>query len=146
MLPTNKYTMTPQQAEIVKKSFPKVLAGTLSATQTLYNKLFELAPDTKELFKNTSMERQSQMLISAIGRLVKSIDHWDTVKSDLEALAKRHAGYGLRPEHFVYFGHAFIHMLKNMYGNEWNSDLEESWKVVYQKISEVMIGVLFENK
>ena len=28
--------MTPQQAEIVKKSFPKVLAGTLSATQTLY--------------------------------------------------------------------------------------------------------------
>lgn len=45
--------MTPQQAEIVKKSFPKVLAGTLSATQTLYDKLFELAPDTRNLFKNT---------------------------------------------------------------------------------------------
>jgi hemoglobin-like flavoprotein len=42
--------MTPQQAEIVKKSFPKALAGTLSATQTLYDKLFELAPDTRNLF------------------------------------------------------------------------------------------------
>ncbi len=138
--------MNPQQAEIVKKSFPRVLAGTLSATQVLYDKLFELAPDTKELFKNTSMERQSQMLISAIGRLVKSIDNWDAVKPDLQALAKRHAGYGLSPEHFVYFGHAFIHMLKSMYKNEWNNDLEEAWKAVYQKISEVMIGTLFENK
>ncbi|WP_448529664.1 globin domain-containing protein [Raineya sp.] len=138
--------MTPQQAEIVKKSFPKVLAGTLSATQTLYDKLFELAPDTRNLFKNTPMERQSQMLVAAIGKLVKSIDNWDSVKPDLEALAKRHAGYGLSPEHFVYFGHAFVHMLKSMYGGEWNNDLEESWKAVYQKISEIMIGTLFENK
>lgn len=92
------------------------------------------------------MERQSQMLVAAIGKLVKSIDNWDSVKPDLEALAKRHAGYGLSPEHFVYFGHAFVHMLKSMYGGEWNNDLEESWKAVYQKISEIMIGTLFENK
>lgn len=138
--------MTPNQAEIVKKSFPKILAGTLSATHILYDKLFELSPDTRDLFKKTSMERQSQMLIAAIGKLVKSIDNWDTVKPDLEALAKRHAGYGLSPEHFVYFGHAFIHMLKSMYGSEWNTDLEEAWKVVYEKISEVMIGTLFESK
>ncbi|MCS6796664.1 MAG: globin domain-containing protein [Raineya sp.] len=138
--------MTPQQSEIVKKSFPKILAGTLTATQVLYDKLFELAPETKALFKNTSIDRQSQMLIAAIGKLVKSIDNWENVKADLEALAKRHAGYGLSPEHFVYFGHAFIHMLKSMYGNEWNTELEEAWKAVYQKISEVMIGTLFENK
>lgn len=132
--------MTPEQAEVVKKSFPKILAGTLTSTQVLYDKLFELAPDTKELFKNTSMERQSQMLISAISKLVKSIDNWDTVKPDLEALAKRHATYGLTPEHFAYFGQAFIYMLKTMYGSDWNNQLEEAWKAVYQKISEVMIA------
>lgn len=35
---------------------------------------------------------------------------------------------------------------KSLYGGEWNNDLEESWKAVYQKISEIMIGTLFENK
>lgn len=58
------------------------------------------------------------MLLVAIGKLVKSIDNWKAMKTDLEALAKRHAGYGLSPEHFVYFGQAFIHMLKTMHAED----------------------------
>ncbi|WP_448527977.1 globin domain-containing protein [Raineya sp.] len=137
--------MTAEQSAIIKQSFPKVLARTLGNAQILYDKLFELAPETKELFKNTSMERQSQMLVAAIGKLVRSIDNWESVKPDLEALAKRHAGYGLKPEHFVSFGIAFLHMLKSMYENEWNSGLEDAWKAIYQRISEVMVSTLFAS-
>ncbi|MDX1903258.1 MAG: globin domain-containing protein [Thermonemataceae bacterium] len=138
--------MTNAQSQLVKQSFPKVLAGTLSGTKFLYEKLFELAPDSKELFKNTSMDKQAQMLIAAIGKLIKSIDQWDTVKPDLEVLAQRHIGYGLSPEHFVYFGQSFIYMLKNIFGADWNSELEDAWQAVYQRISEVMIGVIFSSK
>lgn len=137
--------MTAEQSAIIKQSSPKVLARTLGNAQILYDKLFELAPETKELFKNTSMERQSQMLVAAIGKLVRSIDNWENVKPDLEALAKRHAGYGLKPEHFVFFGIAFLHMLKSMYENEWNSSLEDAWKAIYQDISEVMVRTLFAS-
>jgi len=138
--------MTEAQNQIVKKSFPKVLEGTLSGTSILYNKFFELSPESKEFFKNTSMDRQSQMLIAAIGKIVKSIDNWDTMKPDLEALAGRHIGYGLSPEHFVYFGQAFMYMLQSIFESDWNAELEGAWRAVYQRVSEVMIGVIFEGK
>lgn len=83
------------------------------------------------------------MLISAIGKIVKSIDNWDTIKTDLENIATRHINYGLLPEHFAYFGQALIHMLKNSLGDNWNPELEDAWKAVYQNVSEVMIGVIF---
>jgi hemoglobin-like flavoprotein len=47
------------------------------------------------------------------------------------------------PEHFAYFGQALIYMLKNSLGDSWNPELEDAWKVVYQNVSEVMIGVIF---
>lgn len=137
--------MTEEQKALVKQSFPKVLAGTLSSTSSLYEKLFELAPETKDLFKNTSMDRQSQMLIAAIGRIVKSIDNWDVVKPDLEAIATRHINYGLSPEHFAFFGQALIHMLRTSLKENWTKDLEDAWKAVYQNVSEVMIGVIFSK-
>jgi nitric oxide dioxygenase len=135
--------MTEEQKNLVKQSFPKVLANTLSSRTVLYEKLFELAPESRELFKNTSLDRQSQMLIAAIGKIVKSIDNWDTIKPDLEAIAARHINYGLSPEHFAFFGQALIHMLKTSLKDTWNKDLEDAWKAVYQNVSEVMIGVIF---
>ncbi|GAB4485711.1 MAG: hypothetical protein OHK0045_03590 [Raineya sp.] len=137
--------MTEEQKSLVKQSFPKVLASTLSSTQVLYEKLFELAPESKDLFKNTSLDRQSQMLIAAIGRIVKSIDKWETVKPDLEAIASRHINYGLSPEHFAFFGQALIHMLQTSLKESWSKELEDAWKAVYQNVSEVMIGVIFSK-
>ncbi|GAB4123706.1 MAG: hypothetical protein Fur0027_01330 [Raineya sp.] len=137
--------MTEEQKSLVKQSFPKVLASTLSSTQVLYEKLFELVPESKDLFKNTSLDRQSQMLIAAIGRIVKSIDKWETVKPDLEAIASRHINYGLSPEHFAFFGQALIHMLQTSLKESWSKELEDAWKAVYQNVSEVMIGVIFSK-
>jgi nitric oxide dioxygenase len=135
--------MTEEQKNLVKQSFPRVLANTLSSSAVLYEKLFELVPESRELFKNTSLDRQSQMLIAVIGKIVKSIDKWDTIKPDLEAIAARHINYGLSPEHFAFFGQALIHMLQTSLKDAWNKDLEDAWKAVYQNVSEVMIGVIF---
>jgi nitric oxide dioxygenase len=135
--------MTEEQKNLVKQSFPRVLANTLSSSAVLYEKLFELVPESRELFKNTSLDRQSQMLIAAIGKIVKSVDKWDTIKPDLEAIAARHINYGLSPEHFAFFGQALIHMLQTSLKDTWNKDLEDAWKAVYQNVSEVMIGVIF---
>lgn len=137
--------MTEEQKSLVKQSFPKVLSHTLSGSTVLYEKLFELVPEAKDLFKNTSLDRQSQMLIAAIGKIVKSIDNWDVVKSDLEAIAARHINYGLSPEHFVFFGQALMHMFQTSLKESWTKDLEDAWKAVYENVSEVMIGVIFSK-
>lgn len=41
--------------ESQKKSFPKVLAGTITGASFLYEKLFDLVPESKKLLENTSL-------------------------------------------------------------------------------------------
>jgi len=134
-----------QQKDVIKQSFPKVLVQTLQNGTLLYEKLFELVPETKSLFQNTSVERQGQMLVAAIGKIVKSLDYPEILEKDLIALAKRHIGYGLEPQYFVHFGSAFMYMLQKSFGDYWNTDLEDAWKNVYQEVAEVMMREIFAN-
>jgi len=134
-----------QQKDVIRQSFPKVLVQTLQNGTLLYEKLFELVPETKSLFQNTSVERQGQMLVAAIGKIVKSLDYPEILEKDLIALAKRHIGYGLEPQYFVHFGSAFMYMLQKSFGDYWNTDLEDAWKNVYQEVAEVMMREIFAN-
>lgn len=132
-----------QQKEVIKQSFPKVLVQTMKNGIMLYEKLFELEPATKPLFRNTSMERQGQMLVAAIGKIVKGLENPEELEKDLVALAKRHIGYGLKPEYFVHFGSAMMYMLKNSMGEVWNAEMEDAWKSVYEDVAGVMIREIF---
>jgi len=129
--------------EIVKHSFPKVVVASLQYGSYHYEKFFELVPQAKPLFKNTSIDKQGQMLVAAIGKIVKSLDKPEELEKELITLAKTHISYGLEPEYFVFFGIAFIAMLEKSFGEEWNKELEEAWKAVYKGISEIMISVIF---
>jgi nitric oxide dioxygenase len=135
--------LTDLQKEIIKQSFPSVLVHTIKNGGLLYEKLFELVPEAKYLFQNTSMEKQSQMLVAAIGKIVKSIDMPEILVKDLVELAKRHKNYGLQPEYFVHFGSAFLFMLSSSLDEAWNNELEDAWKQVYENISEIMIREVF---
>ena len=135
--------LTNQQKDIIKQSFPKVLVQTMQNSTMLYEKLFELIPEAKPLFRNTSLERQGQMLVAAIGKIVKGLEHPEVLEKDLVELAKRHIGYGLQAEYFVHFGASLMHMLKNSFGESWNAELEDAWRSVYENVAEIMIREIF---
>ncbi|MFN3316044.1 MAG: globin domain-containing protein [Raineya sp.] len=135
--------LSSQHKEIIKQSFPKVLIHTIKSGKMVYEKLFELAPETKALFQNTSMERQGQMLVAAIGKIVKGLDHPEVLEKELIELGKRHKGYGLQPEYFVHFGNSLMYMLQNSLADGWNAELEDAWRNVYQEVSEMMMKEIF---
>ena len=69
-----------------------------------YARLFATAPAVKPLFAHTDLQRQKQMLLSALVLLRNSLRDLDAVVPTLHRLGARHVGYGAKPAHYAVVG------------------------------------------
>lgn len=136
--------MTEQQSNIVQSSYAKFLARAINNANVLYENLFEIAPQTKEVFQNTTNEKKSQMFVAIIRKIVKGIHDWENVKKELEELAQQHKNYKLQPEYFQHLEMSLITTLKNIAEDEWNSSLEDAWSAYFKKVANVIKEKVFE--
>jgi len=65
--------MTPEQVELLRKSFDAMWPMRRDIAELCYGRLFELAPDARGLFPG-DMERQRIALMDMIAALVGSLD------------------------------------------------------------------------
>ena len=65
--------MTPEQIDIIRKSFDAMWSMRGDIADLCYSRFFELAPDAKDLFRS-DMERQRIKLMDMIAALVGSLD------------------------------------------------------------------------
>src|SRR5262249_33050599 len=63
------YPMTPEQIDLVRKSFDALWPFRRRLAEQFYGRFFELAPDTRRLFPN-DMERQQLKLMDTIAAIV----------------------------------------------------------------------------
>lgn len=64
------------------------------------------------------------------------------VEENLERLGRMHAGYGVKREHFPEMGDALIFTLKKLLTKDWSEATEESWQIVYDRLSSAMIEAM----
>jgi hypothetical protein len=89
--------MTSRQIELVQSSFRAVQPILDAAAAMFYDRLFELDPTLRRLF-HTPPDRQARMLAQALTIVVSSLDRPAQIKDAVEALGRRHVGYGVRDE------------------------------------------------
>jgi hypothetical protein len=65
--------MTPEQVDLIRKSFDAMWPMRRDIADMCYSRLFELAPDARDLFPS-DMERQRINLMDMIAALVGSLD------------------------------------------------------------------------
>ncbi len=56
----------------------------------------------------------------------------------LKAVAVRHVGYGVRPEHYTYMGNALLRTLKKGVGEEFTPELRNAWVASFQTLATIM--------
>jgi hemoglobin-like flavoprotein len=54
------------------------------------------------------------------------------------AMSKRHRCYGVKSIHYQLVGNALIWTLQQALGTEWNNNVEDSWKVCYSHLANIM--------
>lgn len=136
--------MTPQQITLVRDSFKQVLPIREQAAELFYNRLFEIAPETRPLFKG-DMRSQGAKLMAAIATVVNALDKLETVLEPVQAMARRHVGYGVTEEHYAVVGEALLWTLGRGLGDAFTPEVEAAWAIAYGALSGVMIEAAREG-
>lgn len=109
------------------------------AAALFYQNLFEADPSLKPLFKG-NMEEQGKKLMQMIGAAVGKLNDLDTLVPILQAMAKRHVGYGVQEAHYAIVGAALLKTLEQGLGEAFTPQVQASWATVYGVMSSVMVA------
>ncbi len=134
--------MTPQQVALVQASFAKVAPIAEQAAALFYGRLFETAPETQALFHG-DMTIQGRKLMGAITTVVTNLDDLGAVVPVAQELARRHVGYGVRPEHYAPVGAALLWTLEQGLGGDFTPDVGAAWAAAYGALSGAMIAAAY---
>ncbi|AMJ61776.1 globin family protein [Bosea sp. PAMC 26642] len=136
------------ETEIVmlEESFSAVFSVRDDAAALFYERLFANDPSLKRMFAQTDMREQGKKLMSALQLVVVTIRKIDTVKPALRFLAVKHAGYGVRDEHYATVGTALIETLSLFFGERFTPELRRVWSEAYGIVSTIMIDAVHEQQ
>ena len=131
--------MTPRQIDLIRTSWAAVEPISDAAASLFYQRLFELDTTIERLFRRADMAKQRAILMGTLAVVVRSLDRLDTIVPAIEALGRRHAGYGVRPEHYDTVGAALLWTLHKGLGEAFDADTREAWTAAYTTLASVMI-------
>jgi hemoglobin-like flavoprotein len=129
--------MTPRQVGLVQESWKLVQPIADKAAELFYMRLFSLEPSVRRLFKGDMIE-QGRKLMSMISVAVNSLTRLETIVPAVQALGRRHAGYGVRKHHYTVVEAALIWTLAQGLGEKFTGETEEAWRTAYRVLAATM--------
>jgi hemoglobin-like flavoprotein len=131
--------MNPSQVKLVQESFAKVAPISEQAAVIFYDRLFQVAPAVKAMFP-ADMTEQRKKLMGMLAAVVNGLTNLESILPAASALAKRHVGYGAKPEHYPVVGDALLWTLEKGLGEAWTPELASAWTAAYGTLTTFMIS------
>ena len=129
--------MTNQQIQLVQQSFELITPVLESATTTFYDRLFQLDPSLRRMFRSPQ-EEQARKLAHVLTVVVKGLGKPEQILPSVEQLGLCHPSYGVRPEHYATVGAALLWTLQSGLGEAFTSEVRDAWASAYLLLSSVM--------
>lgn len=136
--------LSAHQINLVQDSFAAVVPITDSTAAEFYHRLFELAPDTKPLFRG-DMTEQGRKLFLTLATVVDALDRLDAIVPVARELAVRHVTYGAQERHYAAVGSALVETLRSGLGPAFDRDTEAAWLTAYKILSDTMLAAVREK-
>jgi nitric oxide dioxygenase len=132
--------MTPIEITLIRDSWAAVEPIADAAAGLFYGRLFELDPAIERLFRRTDMDAQRKNLMQTLTVVVRSLDKLDQIVPAVQALGRRHAGYGVREAHYATVGQALLWTLEQGLGPAFTPEVRAAWAGAYGTLASVMIA------
>lgn len=129
--------ITPEQKTLVQSTWAQVVPIADTAASLFYNRLFEIDPSLRALF-TSDIKEQGAKLMTMIGVAVKGLDKLDEIVPAVQALGRRHVGYGVKDEHYATVAAALLWTLEKGLGEAYTPPVAEAWTVTYTLLADVM--------
>ncbi|MBX9257211.1 HAMP domain-containing protein [Desmonostoc muscorum CCALA 125] len=135
LVTTTKMSMS--KVDLVQSSFAKVQPIAATAAELFYQRLFELSPSLRPLFKG-SMEDQQRKLMSTLAIAVQGLRQPAAIIKAVQELGKRHIAYGVTVEYYDVVGEALLWALEQGLGEAFTPQVRRAWEEAYKFLSEIM--------
>jgi hemoglobin-like flavoprotein len=130
--------MTPEQVELIRKSFDAMWSMRGDIADLCYSRFFELAPEARDLFPS-DMERQRAKLMDMIAALVGSLDQHALFQSLAAHSGRQHARFGVQPSQYTALGEALLWSLQCKFGDSFTLELRDAWRALYATVQAEML-------
>jgi len=128
--------------ELVQQTFSAVAPRADEAAAMFYNRLFEIAPTVRPLFK-ADLKDQGKKLMKMLATAVAGLDNLNALVPAVQELGKRHIDYGVKAEHYPPVGEALLWTLGQALGDDWTPETAAAWTNVYGVLSDTMIEAAY---
>jgi hemoglobin-like flavoprotein len=129
--------MTDQEMTLIETSWKAVAPIQAEAARLFYGRLFELDPALRDLFQG-DMEEQGRKLMQMLSIAVANIRRPEQILESVQALGRRHAGYGVKTQHYDTVGQALLWTLDKGLGPAFTPETRTAWTNLYGLVAGVM--------
>jgi hemoglobin-like flavoprotein len=129
--------LTPEQIDLVQRSWRAVQPVGDTATELFYGKLFSLDPSVRSMFHDDTRE-QGRNLTAMISVVVGSLSRPERILLAVRQLGQRHAAYGVEPRHYELARIALLWTLEQVLAEAFTPAVREAWRGVYDFFAATM--------
>jgi hemoglobin-like flavoprotein len=130
--------MDARTKQLVQESWTQVEPIADTAATLFYDRLFTLDPALRPLFPSMDLGEQKRKLMQTLTIAVRGLDRLDQLTPALEALGRRHVGYGVQDAHYETVGSALLWTLEQGLGDAFTPEVRVAWAEIYQLVASVM--------
>ncbi len=126
--------MKPAQHELVRATFAKLAVMPEVAGALFYERLFELNPGLRPMFKN-DMRIQGVKLMTMLAMVVFNLHEPGRVLPAIRDLGVRHVGYGVKLEDYDALLEALLWAIEQALGEDFTSAVRDAWTLCYDELA-----------
>jgi len=131
------HPMHPEEMRLLRQGFAQVASMPGTTAEVFYKRLFELDPALRPLFRK-DMTEQGRKLMQMLDAAVALLDRPQALVPTLEGLGRRHAGFGIRDEHYDTVEVALVLTLQQGLGPAFTREARSAWIALFDLIARTM--------
>jgi hemoglobin-like flavoprotein len=136
--------MTKEQIQLVKQSWEHIIPVRLLVGELFYKRLFREAPELRHMFKSDTKAQEGKLL-DMLSHIVKNLDRLEVLSNEFTELAKRHNGYGIKPQQYAIVRRCLMSVLEECLSEHWNEEVKYAWVLAYHTLSSIMIDIQLDT-
>ena len=125
------------QVREVQRTFDLLTAHGTAPVERFYDRLFEMAPETRPLFR-TEPRRQAAKFLQSLRVIVSALHEPRKHVEVLRKLGSRHGTYGARPDHYPLVAEAFLATFAETLGPEFTPEARRAWERAFHLMTVLM--------
>jgi len=129
--------MTPQQIDLVQRSWCQVYDLRETAATMFYERLFKIDPGLRPLF-GVVLSVQAAKLFETLDAVVGSLGDAEALQRVAGPLVASHTAYGATPARYAAVGEALAWTLQASLGTLFTEPVRAAWDEAYQRLATAM--------